>query len=191
MNIYTRSFEQAGRSSPLTGPDAPDAFTSPGSLRLMVRNGERNWTGGPITVLVWETQAGFPWTRKLARRVGQIDPAAGQRSVVFMGLSPGLVAVTAYAGGDRLGLIPKILFGMPTQPLFLAKGGPSLAGLRFSDHAIPLRESTIIELKLARAERPVAQYRDGKKHDSRASEPRSHETAARTGHRSSQASGRR
>jgi len=147
-----------------------DSFR-PDPIRLMVRNGEPGWSGGAITVLVWEAQPGFPWDAKLARRTARIDPDEGQRAVAFMGLAPGRYAVTAFADRNKSGRLPRDILGRPARPVFLTRPAQSLRKMRFNDHVFHIKQSTIIELKLARAGAGVERYTTGDIHEFRTREP--------------------
>lgn len=130
---------------------SPEVFGL-GSLRLLVRNAEPDWRGGPIVVCLWEAEAGFPWRRRLACRTSTIDPGAGEKSVVFLGLRPGRYAVTAFADRRRNGFLPRAFFGWPSTPVFLTASMPWRRKMRFDDYAQRISQSTILELRLASAE---------------------------------------
>lgn len=132
-------------------PVTPEVFSF-GEIRLMVRNAERGWAGGRVTVCLWEGEEGFPWRGRLARRMAVIDPSEGQKSVVFMGLRPGRYAVTGFADRHASGRLHQTLFGWPAAPVFLDKSMHWRRKMRFADYAQRITQSTILDLKLAHAE---------------------------------------
>lgn len=161
---------------------SPEVFAL-GDLRLLVRMGERGWTGGRITVCLWESEEGFPWQPRLARRMAYIDPAEGQKSVVFMGLRPGTYAVTAFADRRGKGRLGRKLTGRPSVPVFLAESRPWLRNMRFEDYAQRITQSTILDLKLAPAKVSFGGTKNGDKNDARNNRPRQNAVIAGTDHR--------
>ena len=143
---------------------SPEAFDY-GDIRLLIRNGERGWHGGLISVCLWEAPEGFPWKPALARRNATIDPAAGEKSVVFLGLRPGRYAVTAFAGGHAKGRLPRTLLGWPAAPVFLPGHLPWRRIMRFEDYAQSVTQSTIVELKRAHAELSFGGINNGDKNN--------------------------
>lgn len=143
---------------------SPEAFDY-GDVRLLVRNGERDWRAGPISVYLWEAQEGFPWKPAQARRKATINAAAGEKSVVFLGLRPGRYAVTAFAGGQPKGRLPRTLLGWPAAPVFLPGHLPWRRIMRFEDYAQPVTQSTIVELRRAHAELSFGGINNGDKND--------------------------
>lgn len=161
---------------------APEVFAL-GELRLLVRNAERGWAGGRITVCLWESEEGFPWQPRLARRTACIDPAEGQKSVVFMGLRPGRYAVTAFAdrrGKYRLG---RNILGRPSVPVFLTGSMPWQRHMRFEDYAQRITQSTILDLKLTPAKVSYGGTKNGDKNDAHNNRPRQNAVIAGTDHR--------
>lgn len=134
-----------------------------GDIRLLVRNGEQGWRGGPVSVCLWEAPEGFPWKPGLARRKATIDPAAGEKSVVFLGLRPGRYAITAFAAGQSKGRLPRTLLGWPAAQVFLPGNLPWRRIMRFEDYAQPVMQSTIVELKRAHAELSFGGINNGDK----------------------------
>ncbi|PKP81645.1 MAG: hypothetical protein CVT79_09620 [Alphaproteobacteria bacterium HGW-Alphaproteobacteria-18] len=142
--------------------------------------GERGWAGGRITVCLWEAAEGFPWKPRLARRMACIDPAEGQKSVVFMGLRPGRYAVTAFADRRGKGRLSRNLIGRPTVPVFLAGSRPWLRNMRFEDYAERITQSTILDLKLAPAKGSFGGTKNGDKNDIHNHRPRQNAVIARS-----------
>lgn len=130
---------------------SPEVF-GPEPIRLMVRLGETGWTGGPVTVCIWDAAEGFPGRGHLARRTGRIDPDAGERSIVFMGLAPGRYAITAFADPSGKKRLRRTLSGRPASPVFLDRSMSWPRIMRFSEHARSFTRSTILELKHPSAE---------------------------------------
>ena len=161
---------------------SPEVFGA-GDIRLLVRNGERGWQGGRIAVCLWEGADGFPWQPRLARRTATIDPAAGEKSVVFMGLRPGRYAITAFAVRHRKGRLGRSLFGWPIAPVFLSGSMLWQRNMRFEDYAQHITQSTILELRLAHAELSFGGTNNGDKNNDRNHRPRQNADLAGTANR--------
>jgi uncharacterized protein (DUF2141 family) len=169
---------------------SPESFGPP-PVRLMVRNAEPGWRGGALTVLVWASAEGFPWNAKKARRIARLDPHAGEGSVVFMGLAPGHYAVTAFEDPAGTRRLAKDLLGRPKHAVFMPAGAGLPKKAAFGNHAFHLKQSTIIELKLARAQAGAQRYRAGNIHDDRSEEPQYHAADAGAASQPAEASHRR
>ena len=161
---------------------SPEVFGF-GDIRLLVRNGERGWQGGRIAVCLWEGDDGFPWQPRMARRTATIDPASGQKSVVFMGLRPGRYAVTAFADRHQKGRLGRSLFGWPKAPVFLSGSMLWQRNMRFDDYAQRITQSTILELRLAHAELSFGGANNGDKNNDRNNRPRQNANLAGTARR--------
>ncbi|MFN3609823.1 MAG: DUF2141 domain-containing protein [Hyphomonas sp.] len=158
---------------------APEVFAL-GELRLLVRLAERGWAGGRIAVCLWESGHGFPWQPRLARRTACIDPAEGQKSVVFMGLRPGTYAITAFSDRRGKGRLGRNLLGRPSVPVLLAGSRPWLRGMRFEDYAERITQSTILDLKLAPANVSFGGTKNGDKTSAHNHRPRQNAVLAGT-----------
>ncbi|MBI1399431.1 MAG: DUF2141 domain-containing protein [Hyphomonas sp.] len=143
---------------------SPECF-GPAPLNLMVRCAERSGYMGPVTVMIWDDEDGFPWSSRRARRTAYIDPDEGQKSVVFMGLRPGRYAVTAFADQAGSGRLKRNLLGRPKQPVFFVNSVPSGPKPVFRDHVFVLRQSTIVDLKMFGAEPGAHRYRRKNRHE--------------------------